>query len=327
MKISIALCTYNGEMFLRDQLASVASQTILPDEVVACDDCSQDKTVELLREFSQASPFPVHIHINEKNLQSTKNFERAIGLCRGDLIFCADQDDVWYPHKIEESLKLFQRNERLGMVFGNAEVVDENMEYLGYDLWDHIKFDKSERRAVRSGEAFRVLLRHNVVTGATMAFKREHVESVRPIPKNWVHDGWIAFILSSVADLDFIERPSMKYRQHGGQQIGAAAIKRDWKKGLRQLARNNCDYYREDYDRFHVAWERLKRNGHGEGKSLDMLQDKLEHLSIRAQISEKNLPARLVCIGRELWNRRYFQYSSGFTSVAKDLLLGGGIDI
>ena len=94
MKTSIALCTYNGEKFLREQLDSIALQTLLPDELVACDDRSCDSTMEILQEFRERVSFPVHIHQNEENLGSTKNFEKAIKLCSGDIIALCDQADV-----------------------------------------------------------------------------------------------------------------------------------------------------------------------------------------------------------------------------------------
>ena len=92
MKVSIALCTYNGSEFLGEQLASFLTQTRLPDEIVVCDDCSLDSTVQILDDFAAHAPFPVRIYRNEKNLRSTKNFEQAIDLCEGDIILLADQE-------------------------------------------------------------------------------------------------------------------------------------------------------------------------------------------------------------------------------------------
>src|SRR5262249_10160572 len=100
-KISIALCTYNGAKYLSSQLESYLAQTCLPDEVVVCDDCSQDETVTILNDFAIRAPFPVRILVNDQNLGSTKNFEKSISLCSGEIIFLSDQDDVWMPNKIE----------------------------------------------------------------------------------------------------------------------------------------------------------------------------------------------------------------------------------
>ncbi len=102
-RISVALCTYNGERFLPQQLASMAKQTRLPDELVVCDDRSTDRTMALVREFAASSPYPVRIFENEHNLGFAANFERAIRLCEGDLIALSDQDDIWYPIRLERS--------------------------------------------------------------------------------------------------------------------------------------------------------------------------------------------------------------------------------
>ena len=93
--LSVAMCTYNGSRHLSEQLESIGTQTRLPDELVICDDCSSDDTIRIIERFSASAPFAVRLEINTQNLGSTKNFEKAIRLCQGDLIALADQDDVW----------------------------------------------------------------------------------------------------------------------------------------------------------------------------------------------------------------------------------------
>src|SRR5882762_9087557 len=100
MKISIAMCTYNGARYLREQLDSIAAQTRPPSELIVCDDNSLDETREIVAGFAASAPFPVRLGVNEQNLGSIRNFERAIKLCEGDLIALSDQDDVWLPEKL-----------------------------------------------------------------------------------------------------------------------------------------------------------------------------------------------------------------------------------
>src|ERR1700760_1987549 len=116
-KISVALCTYNGERFLGRQLASIQQQTRLPDELVACDDCSTDRTLEILNDFAAAAGFPVNIIRNEEKLGVAANFERAIRLCQGSLIALCDQDDIWYPSRLERSEEEFVAHPDVGLVF------------------------------------------------------------------------------------------------------------------------------------------------------------------------------------------------------------------
>ena len=106
---SIALCTYNGERFLSQQLESLAAQTILPDELVICDDASSDSSLRILEDFAQKAPFIVRIFKNPKNLGYIKNFEKAIGLCSMDVIFLSDHDDYWESEKLNQVLKVFDK--------------------------------------------------------------------------------------------------------------------------------------------------------------------------------------------------------------------------
>src|ERR1700721_581226 len=100
MNLSIALCTYNGERFLPEQLRSIGEQSRLPDELVGCDDASTDRTLGIIEDFARQAPFPVRIEVNAANSGSTPNFAKAIGMCKGDSIVLADQDDVWVPSKL-----------------------------------------------------------------------------------------------------------------------------------------------------------------------------------------------------------------------------------
>ncbi len=229
MKISVAMCTYDGERFLREQLASIAAQERAPDELVVCDDRSSDSTCDIVKEFAASSPFAVRLHVNEQNLGSTKNFERAISLCEGDIIALSDQDDVWLPSKLRRIEERFLKEPGAGLVFTDAEVVDENLRPLGYRLWESVGFDQAHQRLVREGRALDVLLPGWTVTGATLAFRAGFKGLVLEIPGDLalIHDGWIALMIASVAEVSFIEEPLVKYRQHSRQQIGARERKAD----------------------------------------------------------------------------------------------------
>ncbi len=102
MKTSVAMCTYNGESYLDEQLQSILEQTEPIDEIVICDDGSIDKTLSIIEKFIKAGT-PIRLILNQKNLGYTRNFEKAICLCSGDIIFLADQDDIWMPEKVKKS--------------------------------------------------------------------------------------------------------------------------------------------------------------------------------------------------------------------------------
>ena len=142
MTVSIALCTFNGEKFLKEQLESFTHQTKLPDELIICDDHSTDTTLQIVESFIQSAPFNVRLYVNESRMGSTKNFERAISLSKGDVIFLSDQDDWWHPEKINTILDCFSPQGKYGGVFSDAEIVDETLNYQNRNLWESIGFDK-----------------------------------------------------------------------------------------------------------------------------------------------------------------------------------------
>ena len=110
MKISVVMATYQGEKYLREQLDTIRLQTRRADEVILCDDCSGDATVEIaeqyIREYGLEAEW--RILVNEKNLGYANNFHRAASLATGEYLFFADQDDLWKPEKIEKMVGVME---------------------------------------------------------------------------------------------------------------------------------------------------------------------------------------------------------------------------
>lgn len=99
MMNSVAMCTYNGEKYIKEQLESIIHQTLPPDEIIICDDGSNDHTISAIKETMRVWRGSWMLVQNEKNLGYKKNFQKAISLCQGDIIYLSDQDDVWDLHK------------------------------------------------------------------------------------------------------------------------------------------------------------------------------------------------------------------------------------
>ena len=141
MKTSVALCTYNGQQFLKQQLDSILNQTHKVDEIVVCDDGSTDKTIEILENYSANYPNTFYINQNEINLRSVKNFEKAVKLCSGDIIFLSDQDDVWVDNKVEKYVDYFDKNPNIEVLASNGYCIDENSKvHDKYSIWDVPQF-------------------------------------------------------------------------------------------------------------------------------------------------------------------------------------------
>jgi cellulose synthase/poly-beta-1,6-N-acetylglucosamine synthase-like glycosyltransferase len=221
--ISVALCTYNGSRFLAEQLASIAAQTRPVDEVVVCDDRSGDDTVAQIQHWASGVPFPVRIEVNETNLGSTKNFEKALSLCRGEVLFCCDQDDIWRADKVAVLTAYLDAHPAKEAVFSDGLIIDDASRPTGSTLFQQIEFTPARQAEWRAGRGYETLFGSYVVTGATLALRRRVLPRLMPFPQAYaelIHDGWIALVLSLTDAIGFVEVPLISYRQHTQQQVG-----------------------------------------------------------------------------------------------------------
>lgn len=319
-RLSVAMCTYNGARYLEEQLDSIAKQTRQPDELVVCDDRSIDSTVDIIEAFASWAAFPVRLTINETNLGSTKNFAKAIDLCSGDIIALSDQDDVWQREKLMLMESKLAESPGIGLVFTDAEVVDEELRPMGNRIWQSNGFNPAEQKKITAGRSFEVLLKRNVVTGATMAFRTNFKEVFQPIPSEWVHDAWIALMVAAYADLGAIPEPTIKYRQHFNQQIGIR--KKGFLKRLTMAQQTKSKTYFNQLKKYRAACDRLLGNTKDlpDKEVIVHLEGKLAHLTVRGNIPEGKLH-RLSTVIKELITYRYHRYSYGWKSAAKDLFL------
>jgi glycosyltransferase involved in cell wall biosynthesis len=229
MTVSIALCTYNGERFIREQIESYLNQTILPDEIIVCDDHSGDNTLQLIRQYTAGqTAIRWQIIQNEHRLGTNRNFEKAIGLCTGDLIMFSDQDDIWTESKIENTLSFFERNPNCGATFSNGLLIDDRSRVLPETLLDHCFFTSDIRKQYTKDDLlYWSILLGNIMTGATMVVRRTVLPTILPLNLNlgrqlW-YDGWVGFCLMCSGQVGYIDQSLIKYRIHPGQQVGVSS--------------------------------------------------------------------------------------------------------
>lgn len=314
LSLSIALATYNGERYLAEQLDSIIRQTRPPDELVISDDASVDATRAIVLDFARHAPFPVRLLTNSERLGSTRNFEVAISACDGDIIFLCDQDDVWYPDKIALMEKRFMDDPGVGVVFTDADVVDQNLHPLGLRLWEAVRFRPWEQIRFEAGDAFSVLLRRYVVTGATMAFRSCYRDILLPIPDIWVHDAWIAMLIGATSNLAALPTPLIAYRQHGANQIGIP-------RPGQNRGRTCASVHGPQVLRYEKALRHLLELGNrfpDSGHNIQRLEGTLNFLRAVATLPDarwRRLPGAL----RELAALRYHCYARGFRSFYQDL--------
>jgi glycosyltransferase involved in cell wall biosynthesis len=320
LRVSVALCTYNGERFLPEQLASIAAQECPPEELVVCDDGSQDRTCEIVGEFARRAPFEVRFTVNESRLGVASNFSRAMGLCRGEWIALADQDDVWTPHKLRRFGETLAANPAVRLLFSDADAIDAGGRLLGYRLWQAVGFSPAEVRAANAGRLFQSLLRRNVVTGATLMFHAGLRDLVLSVPEFCQHDAWLATLIAAVAPAAAVEEPLLLYRQHGSQVQGERNLT------LYQQYRIARSETAAKFDlvarRHAAAAERLDAYPDRElvNPSAEALRQKAFHFQAKSRMRSSPL-LRLPLVMGELARGRYSRYSRGWKSLAQDLLI------
>ena len=317
ISISVALCTYNGSRYLRDQLESINNQSIIPDELVIVDDCSTDQTNEIISSFTKDSTINIVYIRNEKNIGSTSNFEKCIKNCTGELIILSDQDDVWDINKIKIIVNKFSLDKKIGLVFSNAIIIDFEGNQGNSTLWKILKIDKNLIERIESGYVLEVLLKRYVITGATIAFKSKYVNDILPIPDKLVHDQWIAIIIGISSKIISINEKLIKYRVHSEQKIGITSRNTL----LEKKSKIRSDLLLKLTLAINLEKRLNKLNYlNNYKKNIIYIEEVIKHLNNRLNMP-KNIIERLKIIYKEYINNRYKKFSSGYKSIIIDLLV------
>jgi glycosyltransferase involved in cell wall biosynthesis len=202
MKISVCMAAYNGAVHIRVQLASILNQLGPDDQIVVVDDASTDDTVQIVEGFKDSR---IQLHMNAFNMGVVRTFNRALHLAQGDLIFLSDQDDRWYENKISVIREIFS-TQRVDLIVHDAVAVEGN-QVIANSL-----FNLKNRSA-----GLMKNFMSNTYTGCCMAFKREILAKVLPIPakRGIFHDAWIG-IMSEYYNykVAFIDVPLMEWHRH-----------------------------------------------------------------------------------------------------------------
>lgn len=317
MKIGIALCTYNGERYLSEQLDSIFAQERVPDEVLVQDDGSSDRTLSILDSYAAKAPFAFNVVRNRQNLGFVRNFEQAIRRCNADVIATSDQDDYWRSDKLKKIEHIFRANARISVLFSEAQMVDSDLAPLGYGLLEALKVSSADLDRINRDNFLPVLLRRNIAPGATMAVRTDRLDRILPIPEGAYHDEWMTLVAATFCELDFCAEALIQYRQHESNQLGVRPenILNRIRKGLRPIS------YKEDLRRLNVMehlYERV-RALQGPPDVLVEVKGKLDHLQMRTSLPSTRIH-RLRPIIRELASGRYAKYSS-WRGAVRDLVI------
>lgn len=225
--IDILLSTYNGGLYLKEQLDSLLSQTYKNWSLIIRDDGSSDNTVEILKEHCKKYPERITFIEDNMHLGACQSFARLLEHSTANYIMFCDQDDVWLPDKIDITLKAMQEIESEHgdipvLVHTDLKVVDHKKNLIAESFWkyQHIAPDLT---------GLNNLLIMNVATGCTMMINKRLKELSIPIPQDAIiHDWWIALVAASFGRIEYIDTPTILYRQHGKNDIGAMRYSADY---------------------------------------------------------------------------------------------------
>ena len=218
--VTVLLAVYNGERYLKQQLESVLNQTVTDIKILVRDDGSSDASPKIIDEYCQKYPKKVFKLVGTPTKSAKQNFAELLKCADGDYVMFCDQDDVWLPQKIEKTLALMKSAEKDNtpvLVHTDLKVVDADLNVISNSFFD---FQKLLKKDITLPE----LLVQNYVTGCTVMVNRALVSKCGEIPKRCImHDWWLALVAILFGKLVCLEEPTMLYRQHSDNQVGAKA--------------------------------------------------------------------------------------------------------
>lgn len=322
-KISIALATYNGAAFLREQLTSLATQSLRPDELVIRDDSSSDGTVAICRAFAADAPFEVRLERNPENVGYRANFERILRDCDGDIVFLCDQDDVWYPHKIETMVRALDEHPNACLAIHDLQYCDRELRATGET--------KLERIEALGGTA------RDYVTGMATAVRRELLECALPYPDSPIHahDSWLHDCASAIDGKLVLDEVLADYRRHDENATSASTLNRlglapkraRWMSilaptSVADLAATAQRY--RDLSRWLTDWrDELEARGLTSSSQLRKRTEEYRriaaHADERADLLQRPRAARVAAIV-QLWRRGGYGPFQGARSALKDFV-------
>ncbi len=270
--IDILLATYNGEKYVAEQIESILNQTYKNIHLIISDDCSTDKTRDILKKYENDKR--VEIHLQKENLGYIRNFEFLLKQVKNELYMLSDQDDVWLEEKVEKSLEVL-KSKNADMVFGDLEIVDKNLKTIYPSFGDFMLLNRKIKNKI---DSYELNYLYNCVTGCTVLSKKKFIEKILPVPyksKYVAHDHWMGLIVSLYGKMAYIPEKYIKYRQHGNNQIGTDKISHKFTK-LSQVRKLFLEVklgvfgtYVENNDRFPEKIQELNTKAYNYFKMLE----------------------------------------------------------
>lgn len=261
--VTVLLAVYNGEKYLFEQINSILSQTVKDIKIIIRDDGSDDNSPLIIDDFCNKYPQKISKISGTPTGSAKTNFAELLKYADSDYIMFCDQDDVWKSDKIEKTLSAMIASEQNGnipvLVHTDLTVADEKLNIISNSFFE---FQRLNQEKVN----LPALLVQNYVTGCTVMINRSLKEFCGDIPKNCImHDWWLALVAQLFGKIVCVSEPTLFYRQHSGNQVGAKAsygialIKRKLKT-LGEVKKNYNDTYKQSGELLDRYADKLSEN-------------------------------------------------------------------
>jgi glycosyltransferase involved in cell wall biosynthesis len=316
--LSVIMTTFNGGPFIRQQLESLATQTLLPQELVVCDDGSTDDTLAIVAAFQRVAPFPVRIQRNAVRLGYADNFLHGCTLATGQLIAFCDQDDVWLPTKLARCVAALTADAGVLLAIHSATVVDGDLRPRGFAKPD---FAAATVLPPSGGEldfslpGFAMVFSRDLIRAATAADRaHDAMKAGRPL---MAHDQWLVFLARCGGRVAHLPERLALYRQHGGNHCGAtdtAAPGPTWQRAANEAAYRQRAEASEYYGKF-LAGLAVRASGpwrHHLSDSAGHYRQQAQTYTARALLyaGDRTLPGRIGTYAA-LWMRGAYSSARG----------------
>lgn len=228
--ITVLLAACNGERYLKEQMESLLGQTYQEFTILISDDGSSDRTPQIISEYESRFPDRIKSLKNLKPSGSARdNFFRLLKSVSDEYLMFCDQDDIWLTDKVEVTLREMRKMEKIWgkdmpiLIHSDLSVTDAAGTVL------HTSMARYQKIGVNDNRTSHYLVENNI-TGNTMMINRSLRNLTEQIPDTCVmHDWWLGLVASCFGKISYIDRPLVRYRQHGNNQVGA-------KSGMKQLS-------------------------------------------------------------------------------------------
>lgn len=234
------MATYNGEMYIREQLDSILNQTLLPDEIIIQDDGSTDNTVNIIKEYI-AKNKNIKFNINKKNLGYIENFYNLLKQASGDYIFLSDQDDICLKTKYEEMVKVMESNSNIQVLSCNPKIIDQNNKEINNI---YVKKHKNDKTIEQVDWIKFVKLQTYNYLGMLFCIRKEFADNF--VPMGYIHDISLAAEASINGGFYIYNSILQLYRQSLNNTIGISYGIKPRTKAINSFI-EKYEYYKKRY--------------------------------------------------------------------------------